>query len=126
MLCCGVAGSGTGHLDSDRPSRSTTRDENPPEPPPNEIESDGLVLLVDSVRGWNEEHGGYVTGTVENRRRRKAGYVQISFNLYDRSGAQIGSAFDNVTGLEPGGRWKFKALAIEKFATYKFSELEGY
>lgn len=92
-----------------------------------ELDRNGLVLLRKSVSGRSEQFGGKITGIVENRRSRKLGYAQISFNLYDDSGAQVGSAVDNINGLEPGGKWKFEASSLGKeFTTYKFSELTGY
>jgi hypothetical protein len=92
-----------------------------------ETDVDGLVLLKDTVEGRQTEFGGEITGTVVNRRNRKLGYVQITFNLYDESGAQVGSALANINGLEPDGRWNFEANSFgKKFSTYKFSELSGF
>jgi hypothetical protein len=89
---------------------------------------DGLVLLVKTIQGSRGEYGGgEITGIVINRRSRALSYAQISFNLYDESGAQVGSALANINGLEPGGRWKFKAISFgTDFASYKFSQLLGY
>jgi hypothetical protein len=92
-----------------------------------EYDQDGLVLLLKSVTGKRSEIGIEITGTVVNRRSDKLGYAQISFNLYDASGAQVGTALANINGLEPGGRWNFKALGLEGAArSYKFSELIGH
>ena len=92
-----------------------------------EHDSDGLVLLKKSVNGKQTQFGIEITGTVVNRRTRKLSYAQITFNVYDKSGAQVGSALANINGLEPGGRWNFKAVGLEeKGATYKFSELSGF
>jgi hypothetical protein len=62
-----------------------------------------------------------------NRRGVKLMYAQITFNLYDSSGAQVGSAIANINGLEAGGRWNFKASTFgTDFKKYKFSELSGF
>lgn len=88
-----------------------------------ELDSGGLVLLRKTVKANNDE----ITGEIVNRRKRKLGYAQISFNLYDASGAQVGTALANINGLEPGGKWKFKATTFgTDFTTYKFSELSGF
>jgi len=64
---------------------------------------------------------------VINRRKSKLRYAQITFNLYDESGAQVGWALANINGLEPGGAWKFKASSFgTDFKKYKFSELSGF
>lgn len=61
-----------------------------------------------------------------NRRARTLSYAQITFNVYDASGAQVGSALANINGLEPGARWNFKAVSFTKGTTYKFSKLSGF
>ena len=91
-----------------------------------EYDSDGIVLLRKSVSGTQNQIGLEVTGTVVNRRTRALSYAQITFNVYDDSGAQVGSALANINGLEPGGRWNFKAVSFTKGTTYKFSKLTGF
>ncbi len=92
-----------------------------------EYDANGLVLMRKSVQGKVGELGGEITGIVVNRRSRKLDYAQITFNLYDESGAQVGSAIGNINGLEPGGTWKFKATSLGvRFVKYKFSELSGF
>jgi len=70
----------------------------------------------------------YVVGSVKNNNAGKTyGYVQVTINLYDKSGAQVGSTLANVNNLEPGGVWKFKAPMIEKdAASYKIKEITGF
>jgi hypothetical protein len=92
-----------------------------------EYEVNGLVLLLKTLSAKRGQFGGQITGTVVNRRNHKLNYAQISFNLYDASGAQIGSALANINGLEAGGRWNFTASTFGKdFHSYKFSELSGF
>ncbi len=92
-----------------------------------EYDATGLVLLLKSVEGKTTQFGGEITGTVVNRRARTLNYAQITFNLYDDSGAQVGSALANINGLEPDGRWNFKATSFgTKFVKYKFSKLTGF
>ena len=70
----------------------------------------------------------YIEGTIKNNTDKKYSYVQVTFNLYDESGAQIGTAIDNINNLEPNGTWKFKALGSEgkNVASYKFVEITGW
>jgi hypothetical protein len=86
---------------------------------------DGLVLVRSSVRAVIGEFTGEITGTVINRRKDKVRYTQITFNIYDQSGARVGTALANINDLEPGSSWNFKAVTFTKFKTYKFSELVG-
>jgi hypothetical protein len=88
-----------------------------------EYDAQGLVLLRKTVKSVN----GEITGTVVNRRDHKLAYAQIQFNVYDDSGAQVGTALANINGLEPGGRWNFTATSFgTNYRTYKFSELSGF
>lgn len=82
--------------------------------------------LVDS-EGSFDGFAYYVTGTIKNNTNRQYSYVQVTFNLYDEDGAQIGTAMANVNNLEANGTWKFKALGItEEVASYKLMEITGW
>lgn len=88
-----------------------------------EYEEKGLVLLRKTLKGKQDE----ITGTVINRRKRELSYAQISFKLFDESGAQVGTALANINGLEEGGRWNFKATTFfQKYSTFKIHELTGF
>jgi hypothetical protein len=96
---------GNGQLAID--TTATVADDNPDKPAAkdeDELEVDGLVLLRKSVVGKGGQYTGEITGTVINRRDHKLRYAQISFSLFDASGAQVGSAIANINDLEPGGR----------------------
>ena len=106
-----------------RAARATTE----PVEDPNQVDYNGLVLLKNTVSGRSDGDFATITGTVVNRTGRKLRYVQIIFNMYDKSGAQVGNAIDNLNGFESGGRWNFKATAFgSKTAHYGFSELSGF
>ena len=116
---------------TDSPEGKSASPENKPKKqekqPPNEdeIDEDGLVLLRNSVSAKVTDLGIEITGTVVNRRSRSVSYAQISFNVYDDSEAQVGSAFANITNLESEGRWNFKAVSFTKGKKYKFAKLTG-
>ena len=68
-----------------------------------------------------------IVGTLHNTGNKEYGYVQVSFNLYDDAGYQVGSAMDNINNLEADGTWKFKAIVIESRAvSYKLKEVTGF
>lgn len=69
----------------------------------------------------------YVTGTIKNNTDKQYTYVQVTFNLYDADGAQIGTALANINNLESNGTWKFKAIGpTEKPASYKLADITGW
>lgn len=96
-----------------------------------EISADPKPAGLQLLDGWKVNRGEYgapeIVGTVRNNSGREYGYVQISFNLYDKDGAVIGTAWTNVTNLDAGGSWKFKAGCMERyFASCRFKDLAGY
>ena len=85
----------------------------------------GLEVVEHSIQ--KDQYSTYIVGTVKNNSSKQYGYAQIEFNLYDASGAQVGSAMANINNLEPNGTWKFKALAFEDdFKTYKIKDVTGF
>lgn len=82
--------------------------------------------LIDS-EGSFDGVAYYVTGTIKNNTNKQYAYVQVTFNLYDDDGAQIGTAMANINNLEANGTWKFKALGItENVASYKLMDITGW
>ena len=69
----------------------------------------------------------YIVGSVRNQSAKQYRYVQVQFTLYDKDGAQVGSALANVTNLEANGLWKFKAIVLEDSATVaKFAKATAW
>jgi hypothetical protein len=83
------------------------------------------LLNKDNV---NENGISYVVGTVKNNTSKQYSYVQVEINLYDESGAQIGSTLANTNNLEAGGTWKFKAVVLEdkNVKQYKVKNITGF
>jgi len=85
------------------------------------------LQLVESHVDTGDYGLKYVVGTIKNTGGKTYRYVQVTINLYDNSGTQVGSTLANVNNLEPGGTWKFKAYWTEKDATnYKIKEITGF
>lgn len=69
----------------------------------------------------------YIEGTITNNTDKQYTYVQVTFNLYDADGAQIGTAMDNINNLEAKGTWKYKAIGgTENPASYKLVNIQGW
>lgn len=70
----------------------------------------------------------YIEGEIKNNTDKSYSYVQVTFNLYDKNGAQLGTAIDNINNLEPNATWKYKAIGLvtEKVSSYKFVEITEY
>lgn len=84
-------------------------------------------LQVTSTTTKIEGYVNYIVGTVKNNTNKTYSYVQVEFNLYDGSGAQVGSTFDNINNLEPNGIWKFKAIITDDNAkNYKLKGVTGW
>jgi hypothetical protein len=86
---------------------------------------------LELVPGWTflmtSAYGGHITGTVRNNSGRAYRYAQITFTLYDASGAQVGTALANIANLEVGGRWKFRAGVLQPDArSCRLDKLSGF
>jgi hypothetical protein len=78
------------------------------------------------VEDHSDKADGYIGGTIKSNTDKTYSYVQVSINLYDASGAQIGSTIANTNNLEPYGTWKYKAPVLYKdVATYKVMTVTG-
>lgn len=69
---------------------------------------------------------GYIMGVVKNNTSKKYDYVEVDINLYDGNNNQVGNTMTNVTNLEPGGRWKFKAVVMkDNVSEYSIQKVVG-
>lgn len=85
------------------------------------------VEIIGDTTVEGDDFSKYICGTIQNNTDKKYSYVQVTFNLYDAEGNQIGTALDNINNLEAGGTWKFKAVSFESdFASYKLSDIEKF
>lgn len=85
----------------------------------------GLRLL--SWDWQQRDFNRYIVGSVVNGTGRRLRYAQVTFSLYDGSGARVGSAMDNINDLDPGAVWNFKAIVFEWTASKaKPGSLSGF
>lgn len=81
-----------------------------------------------------EELGGdayscKISGVYTNKAGKDLSYVQVSYNLFDADGNQIGTALANTNNLADGGTWKFEAfgsVAVDEVASYKIGDVTGF
>lgn len=95
-----------------------------------ETKKDNIIDGFEIMGDFTYEHDGfsyYIKGKVKNCKGRDLSYAQISFNLYDKDGAQIGTAFDNISGLKEDGVWKFEAMVLEDDTDkWEFDSIESW
>ena len=85
--------------------------------------------IVGEVEIEKDMVGVYLIGTIKNNSGKECSYLQVTFNLYDAEGNQIGTALDNINNLEKDGTWKFKAMGIDtdgEVASFKLAEISGF
>lgn len=89
---------------------------------------DGKFELINGeLNTVNENYSSYIIGSLKNTTSKTYSYAQVTFNLYDADGAQIGTALDNINNWEPDGLWKFKAMILEQdVASYKLVKVEAF
>lgn len=89
---------------------------------------DGKFELINGeLNAVNENYSSYIIGSLKNTTSKTYSYAQVTFNLYDADGAQIGTALDNINNWEPDGLWKFKAIILEQdVASYKLVNVQAF
>ena len=84
-------------------------------------------LEILEVSSEADQYTRYVVGKLRNNTDRTFNYVQVEISLYDDEGNVVGTTFDNVTNLEPGQVWKFKAIILEDSAKrFKVSDISWF
>lgn len=87
--------------------------------------TDGDFSVVKKAKGKLDSVGTlYIKGTLKNNTGKDLSYVQVSFNILDKDGSQIGTALANINHLKAGGTWKYKALGLETDGYKKFEMAE--
>lgn len=105
--------------------RAESAPETTPEPTPVATPVPDLELL--DADSYSDGYLSYVTGHIRNNTNKEYLYVQVSINLYDDAGTQVGSTLANVNNLAPGGTWAFEALITSDLATqYRIVDITGY
>jgi hypothetical protein len=96
-----------------------------PVPEPARPEQASLEML--SSKSEYRDGVTAIVGQVRNNTGKTYRYVSINFSLYDKSGAQVGTALAGISGLNAYGTWKFRAFVTEKDA-YRFDlqSLSGF
>jgi RNA polymerase subunit RPABC4/transcription elongation factor Spt4 len=85
--------------------------------------------IVGDVTSETDSAATYIKGVIKNNSGKDVSYVQITYNLFDKDGNQIGTALDNINNLAKDGTWKFKAIGLDvdgEIDTFKLGEITGF
>lgn len=84
---------------------------------------------VDGEELSGDAYSCKISGVYTNKAGKDLSYVQVSYNLFDADGNQIGTALANTNNLADGGTWKFEAFgsaAVDQVASYKIGDVTGF
>ena len=85
--------------------------------------------IVGDVTSETDSAATYIKGVIKNNSGKDISYVQITYNLFDKDGNQIGTSLDNINNLAKDGTWKFKAIGLDidgEIDTFKLGEITGF
>jgi hypothetical protein len=82
-----------------------------------EFESNGLQAFRVAIEKAKSSRLIYATGAIRNQSARQRFGVKVELDLFDESGAKLGSATDYVQVIEPHKEWKFRAMVTEPKVT---------
>ena len=91
--------------------------------------SDGNFSVVKKAKAKKDAIGTlYISGTLKNDSDEDKDYLQISFNVLDKDGSVIGTAFDNINHLKAGATWKYKAMCLDAdgYKKFEMAEITGW
>ena len=85
-------------------------------------------------QGWkidkSNPFGVYVRGYVSNNSDKPlTNYAQITFDVLDKSGANLGSCLANTNSIDAHGKWKFEAICdgdSADVAKVRFKDISGF
>lgn len=103
--------------------RLTTSKLDPPPVEP-EVVKEALELL--DYTGESNDYSTTITGRIRNNSSKKYSYAQVTFNLYDAQSNRVGSALANISGLEAGETWKFKAVGLSSSKRFTLDTISGF
>lgn len=119
-------GSGINESTSSTSSSTPDTDISSPASPSSSPSSSDTDSLLTLQNGWTLEEGK-IKGTIVNNTDRTFSYVQVTFNLYDSAGNQVGSTLANINNLEPHGSWNFEAVYLEEnVARARFTGIDSW
>ena len=81
-------------------------------PGPNYLMKDGDFALIEADWKRGQFDNLLVVGVIRNLSERSKKYVQVEINLFDDSGAVVGSTVANVNNLRGGQKWRFEAPVL--------------
>lgn len=133
FLAIGVIGSMTGNGsagdgNSDN-SAAVSDDAGAKEQPKQEEQKQDPYTITEEAADTSNSFDYAITGILTNNSGRDAGYVQVTYNLFDADNNQIGTAMANTNNLKTGGTWKFKASSFKdpsEVARYELSDVSGF
>ena len=84
---------------------------------------------IDGEELTGDAYSCKISGVYTNKAGKDLNYVQVSYNLFDADGNQIGTALANTNNLADGGTWKFEVFgsaAVDEVASYKIGDVTGF
>ena len=91
-----------------------------------EVAAAPLLIVVGDKSERDRYDEQWLDGMVVNQTEKAYQFVQISYDLFDSTGALIGTASANTRGISPHGRWLFKTVISGHCTRFKLAKLDGY
>jgi hypothetical protein len=87
---------------------------------------DGNLKLLNS-KSTADNYCSYSEGVILNDSDIFYDYIAVKISMFDSVGNKLGTAMDNIDGLAPGEKWRFKALLYEDACvTYIIEDIIGW
>lgn len=94
------------------------------------IDGQTYLVVLKPLETSADSYSVTISGTIVNGSKSDYEYAQISLGLYSEpngEGAKVGSAIDNISGLESGQKWQFEAVGTsDDAASFDIEDTTAY
>lgn len=94
------------------------------------IDGQTELVVLKPLDASADSYSVTISGTLVNESDTDYEYAQITFGLFtgrDGAGAKVGTAVDNISGLDSGRRWQFEAVgSAEDASSFEIDDTTAY
>lgn len=94
------------------------------------IDGQTYLVILKPIDATADSYSLTISGTAVNGSESNYEYVQITFGLYagpNGTGAKVGTAVANISGLESGQKWRFEAIgSAEDASSFDIQDTTAY
>ncbi len=86
-----------------------------------------LIEVIEGSHATSDRWSTTITAVIQYNGKEPVRFAQITYDIMDRDGNRVGTAFDVISDLKPGERWKIKAVYFGSDGDkFRFAGIKGF